>query len=324
MPRKIWVSSVALRGGGRPTVRENTEAARHWLEAAGGLCPDIVCLPEAFATVGVPYCGVGEVAQPVPGPITDMAADIARHRAMYVICPVQELRDGRVYNSAVLLDRGGQIAGIYEKIHPVTSSADYTELEHGVTPGAEATVFETDFGRIGILICFDINWPAEWAELNRRGAEIVFWPSAYNGGFPLQAYAFRHGYYVVSSTWSISRVIDVTGHILAETGRLHPLVSAEIDLEKQVLHADFNALQVEALRARYGRAVRVDLYHDEALMTIESRQEGLGVAQIMAEMGLEPLSEYLERNERAQAALRAGRAPDPQLTPYVGRRMHEA
>lgn len=322
MLRKIWVSTTAFHGSGKPTVEGNLKAARCLLEAACAVQPDIVCLPEVFASIGVEYDRVEEVAQPVPGPITDMASEIARRHSTYVICPLMEARDGRVYNSAVLIDRQGHITGIYEKVHPVTSSSDYTALEHGVTPGSEAKVLETDFGCLGILICFDINWPQEWAELKRRGAEIVFWPSAYNGGFPLQVYAFLHNYYVVSSTHGDSRIIDLTGDILAQTGRASPVVSAQIDLEKEVFHGDFNWVQVEPLRARYGRDVRVRVLQDEALMTIESRRQDLTVAQIIKEMGLELLPDYLARNERAQEALREGRRPTPQHPPYLGRQQH--
>jgi len=322
MPRKIWVSTIAFQGVDKPTIEGNIEAARRLLEAACAVQPDIVCLPEVFASIGVTYERAEEVAQPVPGPITDMAAEVARRYSTYVICPLLEARNGRVYNSAVLIDRRGHITGIYEKIHPVTSSSDYTVLEHGVTPGSEAKVFETDFGRLGILICFDINWPQEWAELKRRGAEIVFWPSAYNGGFPLQVYAFLHSYYVVSATRDSSRIIDLTGEILEQTGRANPIASAQIDLEKGVFHGDFNWVQIGSLRARYGRDVRVRIYHDEALMTIESRRQDLTVAQIIEEMGLELLPDYLARNERAQDALREGRKPAPQHPPYLGRQQY--
>jgi beta-ureidopropionase len=323
MPRKIWVTTTS-HGSGRPTVEENTKATRDLLEAACALRPDIVCLPETFASSGVAYEGAEEVAQPVPGPITDMAADTARGYSTYVICPLLEERDGRVYNSAVLLDRRGEIAGIYEKIHPVTTSSDYTLLEHGVTPGSEAKVFETDFGRLGILICFDINWPEEWAELKQRGAEIVFWPSAYSGGFPLQVYAFLHRYYVVSSTRSDARIINVTGEIVERTGRANPIVSAQIDLEKGVFHGDFNWTQIGRLRERYGRGVTVRILHDEALMTIESQREDLTVAHIIEEMGLELLPDYVARSEQAQHALRQGRNPAPQHPPYLGRQQYLA
>lgn len=324
MPRKVWISTTAFNGSGKPTVEENIKAARRLLEAACAVRPDILCLPEVFASIGVECEGAEEVAQPVPGPITDVAAEVARRHSTYVICPLLEQRDGRVYNSAVLIDRRGQVAGIYEKVHPVTSSSDYTVLEHGVTPGSEAKVFETDFGRLGILICFDINWPEEWAELKRQGAEVVFWPSAYNGGFPLQVYAFLHNYYVISSTRANSRIIDVTGEILEQTGRLSPIASAQIDLEKEVFHADFNRVQLEPLRARYGRDVTARIYHDEALMTVESHRQDLTMAQIIEEMGLELLPDYLVRNERAQGALREGRSPTPQHPPYLGRQQYLA
>ena len=324
MPRKILVTTTAFHGSGKPAVEENIEAARRLLEGACALRPDIVCLPEVFGSVGVEYEHAEEVAQPVPGPITDMVAEVARCHSTYVICPLLEKRDGQVYNSAVMIDRSGQIAGVYEKVHPVTSSSDYTVLEHGVTPGSEPKVFETDFGRLGILICFDINWPEEWAKLKRRGAEVVFWPSAYSGGFPLQAYAFLHNYYVVTSTHVESRIIDVTGEIVAQTGRLDPIASAQIDLEKVLLHTDFNGAQIEPLRARYGRGVTVRIYHDEALMTIESQRQDLGVAEVMEEMKLELLPDYLARNERAQDALRESRRPTPQHPPYLGREMYLA
>lgn len=322
MPRKIWVSTTAFQGVDKPTMEKNIEAAQCLLEAACAVQPDIVCLPEVFASVGVAYERAEEVAQPVPGPITDMAAEVARRHSTHVICPLLEARDGRVYNSAVLIGRRGHILGIYEKIHPVTSSSDYTMLEKGVIPGSEAKVFETDFGRLGILICFDINWPQEWAKLKRQGAEIVFWPSAYNGGFPLQAYAFLHSYYVVSATRDSSRIIDLTGEVLEQTGRANPIASAQLDLEKGVFHGDFNWVQIESLRARYGRDVRVRICHDEALMTIESLRQDLTLPEIIEEMGLELLPDYLARNERTQDALREGRKPAPQHPPYLGRQQY--
>ena len=83
----------------------------------------------------------------------------------------------------------------------------------------EPKVFDLDIGRIGVLICFDIQWPKEWATLGEMGAEIVFWPSAYDGGFPLQARAWDHHYYVVSAVKSTrARIIDITGEILMQAG----------------------------------------------------------------------------------------------------------
>jgi len=318
MPRKVWVSTTAFIAGG-PTIADNIARARQLLELACAERPDIVCLSETFAYLGVKY-RAAEVAEPVPGPITDMAAEVARRHSTYIICPLLEQRGGKVYNVAVLLDRQGQIVGTYEKVHPVTTTADYTELEYGVTPGVEPKVLQTDFGRIGILICFDLMFPREWARLKAKGAEIVFWASAYNGGFPLQTYASLHHYYVVSAVNpDRARIVDITGRIIAMTSRRNPVISAELDLEKGLYHTDFNAVQIPAIRAHYGRDVLIQVYGDEAMFTLESRREDLAVAQIEAEFGLERLDDYLARNAGLHDTLREGKTPIPQQTPYLGR-----
>lgn len=319
MPRKVWVSTTAFIGGG-PTIADNIARARWLLELACAERPDIVCLSETFAYLSVAYSSAAEVAEPVPGPITDMAAEIARRYSTYIICPLLELRGGKVYNVAVLLDRRGQIVGMYEKVHPVTTTADYTLLEYGVTPGLEPKVFQTDFGRIGILICFDIMYPQEWAKLKAKGAEIVFWASAYNGGFPLQVYAGLHHYYVVSAVNpDRARIVDISGEIIAMTNRRNAVISAPLDLEKGLYHTDFNNVQFPAIRARYGRDVRLQVYGDEAMFTLESLRDDLSVAQVEAEFGLERINDYLARNAGLHDTLREGGMPKPQQTPYLGR-----
>ncbi len=305
MPRKVWVTTTALPGADGPTVEANLAKASALLERACASRPDIVCLPEVFATRGVPYETAAEVAQPVPGAITDMAAGFARRYGAYIICPLLERRQDALYNSAVLLDRQGQVSGVYEKIHPVPGE-DGRVLEKGLRSGQGPKTFDTDFGRIGILICFDINWREEWAALKRLGAEIVFWPSAYEGGLPLASRALDHHYYVVSSTTMLhSRIIDITGRTLAETGTYSDIAELEIDLEKRVLSTDWNLAQVPAIRARYGRDVTMNMLLDEDMMTLQSERPGLSVDQIVREFGLEYWSDYIARCTAAQAAERS-------------------
>ena len=323
MPRKIWLSTIAfLKSGSPASIEANVERAERLLEQGCAVRPDIVCLPETFAYVGLTL-RAEDKAEPVPGPITDMAARMARRYETYLICPLLQKREGKVYNVAVLLDRRGRVQCIYEKVRPVTSTSDYTELERGVMPGQAPQVFDTDFGRIGILICFDITFPEEWARVKEMGAEIVFWPSAYNGGFPLQVYAAHHRYYVVSAVQSErAKIIDITGQVLAETDHFSPVISRQIDLEKRLYHLDFNGIQIPAIRAKHGRDVSVVSRRDDALMTVESHREDLTVADIEAEFGLEPLDAYRERNRSLHEALRQGKSPQPQVTPYLGRQMH--
>lgn len=91
-----------------------------------------------------------------------------------------------------------------------------------VMPGKELPVFDTDFGRIGIQICFDIGWRDGWKELADKGAQLVIWTSAYDGGNLLHTYAAHNMYYVVSSvrtdhahTSQVSRCAKIEGKELA-------------------------------------------------------------------------------------------------------------
>jgi predicted amidohydrolase len=312
MPRKIWVATTAFGGGG-PTVRHNRDKAEALIERAAMDRPDVICLPETFTSTGVGATRAAELAEPIPGPTTDMVRNLARKHSTNIICPLLEKRGEVVHNTAAVIDRRGEIVGCYRKLHPVTTSSDFTEFERGVQPGQDVQVFELDFGRIGVLICFDIQWPREWRALAELGAEMVFWPSAYDGGFPLRARAWDHHTYVVSSVQThSSRIIDITGEVILETGRRSAVAVARIDLEKRCFHTDFNASQIPAIKGKYGRDVTIRLLHDEAVMTLESQRDGLTVADLMEEFDLELVPDYVARHERAEESTREGRAPPPQ------------
>jgi len=310
MPRKIWVATTCFRAApDQPrTVEQNVRRAEDLIDQAAVYQPDLICLPETFPSIRVPHQAAREVAEEVPGPVTEALARKARQHRAYVVCPLFERRGDRVYNVAVLLDREGQIVGTYEKVHPVGSQPPLEPgavLERGVTPGREAKVFETDFGKIGIMICFDSNWPGEWAELKRRGAELVVFPSAYEAGFKLFAHAWNNKYYVVSSTWSTpSKIIDLTGQLVATTGTYTDLAVARLDLEKRFFHVDWHAAKLVEIQRRYGRQVKVQWCLPEAGFTLESEVEGLTVDDLIAEFGLQPYEEYIAASAALQARLR--------------------
>jgi N-carbamoylputrescine amidase len=103
--RQVKVAAIAIGFGGKHD--EKLHLALDHLEKAGENGVDIACLPEEFS---------GTEAEPIPGPTTDAVGALARKHHMYVICPIREqAADGRQYNTAVLLDRSGRIAGYYRK-----------------------------------------------------------------------------------------------------------------------------------------------------------------------------------------------------------------
>ncbi|MBN1642567.1 MAG: carbon-nitrogen hydrolase family protein [Anaerolineae bacterium] len=306
------------------TIDANRDHVLSLLDLALRQEPDLVCLPETFTTVSVPLENVGATAEPVPGPTTDAISERARAHGSYVICPIKNQRDGILWNSAIVIDREGQIAGIYDKAQPVTSSPDYTTFEGGVRPGpADVPVFDLDFGRIGIQICYDAGFPESWQRLADKGARLVFWPSAYNGGFPLQVYAYLHHYYVVSAVRTdSSRIIDPLGAILEATDERHNVIYRDINLDYCVCHYDFNHSIGDEIMAAYGERVVVRSDRDSGHFVIEPRDESVTIAALQERFGFEPTHRYHQRHRDAYPALRDGRAAEPQQAAHGARPMH--
>lgn len=311
MPRKVVVATASLRRTGRRrSVEEHRAAAERLLERAASHRPDIVCLPETFTALETD-AAAGEAAEPVPGPTTARLGALACRHGMYVVSPLLERDGGHIYNTAVLLNRRGDVVGRYRKLHPTIS-----ELEQGISPGERVAIFATDFGRISVLICFDLMFPAAWREVKELGAELVFWPSAYEGGLPLAARAAEHEYYVVSCcpVWH-SRILDITGYELASTGQRTEIVSAAIDLEKRVFSTDYNMRQYDAIVAKYGRRVALHVLSPEGVFTLESHDPALTVAEIASEFGLETQEDYFRRSATAQQQARRLAKTGDGLTP---------
>lgn len=233
--RKVRVATTHLVPAPNATVASNLALMSRALDEAGARKPDIVLLSENFVDRGV-RLPLLQTAQTVPGPATQMLSRKARQYSTYVATSLHEREGDVIYNTAVLIDRLGRIAGKYRKTHLAM-----IEGENGVSPGNDYPVFATDFGTVGMLVCWD-NWFSEPARLLRlKGAELLLLPIAGDGDarhwdIISRARALDNGVYLVSSNTvgtSPSRVIDPLGEVLAETAEPFGVAFAEIDLDRQ-------------------------------------------------------------------------------------------
>jgi predicted amidohydrolase len=233
-PRKVKVGTVYLRPR-QSTPKENLKLWCEQIDAAGKLELDVVCLGEAITIVGT-GCSVKDCAEPIPGPATRQLADAARRNRIWVVAGLTELADDVVYNTAVLLDRRGRIAGKYRKVH-----LPREEWKNGVRPGDTYPVFKTDFGKVAIQICYDWFFPEAAEIFALKGAEIIFAPTWGNtlpdeagrvdGESVFRVRARDNGLYMVPSVYDgNSLVIDPMGRILACSGGKEGVFWAEIDL----------------------------------------------------------------------------------------------
>jgi predicted amidohydrolase len=281
--RQVKVSAICIGFGGEHEAK--LKLAIEHLHTAGRNGVDIACLPEEFA---------GTEAEPIPGRTTKAVAGLAEQYNMYVICPIREQAEDRQYNTAVLIDRQGRIAGYYRKVFVF-----WGEGLHCSTEGVKA--FETDFGRISILTCFDLNFAELWRRCDALDVDIVFWPSAYGGGSPLNAYAILYHYYVVPV--GAGNIIDITGETLEDIEKPRPKqFIATLDLDRTFAHHDFNKKKVKRMLKEHGDEIKVERnLSDQDLAPwwlFKSLKPGVRVRELLKKYEIETLREYQHRSRK--------------------------
>ena len=301
--RQIWAASLCQHKIETATPKDNIRRMLQRMEEVLPMQPDVICLPECFhvARLTAAKPPVAETAEQPIGDISKPFAEFARRNRCNVICPIYTMHSGRYYNAAVVIDRNGDYVGEYQKINPTEG-----ELDYGLTPGPiDPPVFKLDFGTIGIQICFDVNWHENWAKLRQKGAEIIFWPSAFAGGEMLKGLAWINKVPIVSSTQiQPTTIVDALGDEVVSTGRFGEWVCAPINLDFAVLQGWQMINKLDEVRSRYGRKVNVKIKHVEAWALLESLSPDVSIPDVLQQFGLETSSQMLERNTALQDAKR--------------------
>lgn len=287
--RYVRVTTLSLPMQGSP--EKARQLALQWIERASYHKPDIICLPETFTGLGCGSKEWFESAEPVPGPTTEALSEAARQYHCYIICPLLERTDEGVYNSAILIDRKGEVIGKYHKVYPTIG-----EMEQGVRPGTETPVFETDFGRLGFAICFDLNFREVMEGLAKGHPEVIFFPSMYRGGKRLQVWALDFSVYIIAATpGEQSAMVDPLGRVFAESSPYEPILTRTINLDYVVCHIDYNHSHWDRIRETYGKDVEIAVASPEAYFALISHHPQRSAPEIAQEFGLEPLKDYYAR-----------------------------
>lgn len=256
----------------------NLTAAERLACEAAGVGADIACFPEMFAVHGIPAAGEADRwYEPLgDGPCYGRMSEAARRHGMYVVAPILAVEDGRRRNVAVVFGRDGGLVGAYHKVH-------LTEVESeswGIVPGDVWPVFDLDFGRIGITICFDVLFPEAFRILALKGAEIIFHPTVYSMfgevGWEsvIQSRAIDNCVYICPVNYGIggadpwmpgmclnrSSIIGPDGIPLADRGRYSGVAVAEIDLDRPRMVLAGGKSGLTDYRAHVWRRRRPDTY----------------------------------------------------------------
>lgn len=257
---------------------ENLAAAATLVAQAAAQGAEVVCLPEAFpfarAASRLPWESLAD------GPTATWCADLARRSGVHLIAPLLGLLDGTPRNAALWFTPQGTCGGAYCKVHLTT-----VELEQGLVPGDAWPVFEIPCPRagtvrVGVFICFDVNFPESARALALGGAELLFHPTVYSmygeSGWEavIRARAIDNCVYVCTVNNGIrpedswmpgqglgrSGVIGPDGLTLAETGRYAGVAVTTLDLARPRLVRSFGVGGVANFRHELWRHRRPDTY----------------------------------------------------------------
>jgi predicted amidohydrolase len=173
-PRTARVAAISGKPKKPKTPEEAVSFYLEKIDQIRGLGIDLVCLPENINTDEVVTDDKWQLIETIPGPTTERLAAKAREHKVYVAASIAEREGDTRYNTAVLIDRSGQIVAKYRKTHLTVTE----QLVSGITPGREFVVHPTDFGNVGLMVCYDHHYPEVARILALQGADIVVMPNA--------------------------------------------------------------------------------------------------------------------------------------------------
>ena len=254
-------------------VEANVAKACRMVVEAGQQGADLVVLPELFSTgyeLNIVGPRITELAEPVDGPTVRALQDAARAGNCNVVAGLALTHElpGVVYNSSVVIDRTGTLVGTYDKQHLWALERFYFRA------GAGSPVFDLDFGRIGVMICYDMGYPEVSRAFALKGAELVVCPSAWCAedmdvwrvNVPARALDNTVFLAAVNRYGREGESLYMPGHTMVCNPRGTVLVELEVEAEG-VLHRVIDLATLPAFRTRspYLRDRRPELYEDVLL-----------------------------------------------------------
>jgi predicted amidohydrolase len=256
--------------------------------------PDLIVLPETCDD----YAAMPkEIAKPFRQARGDRMLGALQEMAKQNNCNIayatmREVADKTWRNVAMMIDRKGEIIGHYNKNHPTTY-----EIEDGILAGMETPLIQCDFGTVGFVICFDLNFDELRLKYKALRPDLLLFASMYHGGLMQSYWAYSCRAHFVGSVWSgnPNEIFSPQGEQLAHSTNYISNITATINLDCAQAHLDGNWGKLDALKKKYGRDVTIYDPGKLGSVLITSESETVDVNEMVREFEIELLDDYLER-----------------------------
>ena len=309
--REIAVSIIGKGLLSRAKCRSAEEMIAYWTAAMDeeiGNKPDLVVLPEICDVLqGVSPQEKADWLRRRGNRVLEAFAAYAKRHRCYIVYPTyRQLPDGAWANCAIVIDRDGDVVGVYDKYQPTVRDLGNPAMD--VRPGTGTCVVETDFGRLGVMICSDLNFQPIQDLYAKENVDVLAFPSYYDGGHNRHTWAARCQAYVVAATvGSLDKtVVGPAGDELFRAVSPVTTATVRINTNCRVVHLDFNEAKLAAAKKKYGSRLAYRYEGRTGVVTVLSTDPALPVDQALAEFEIENWRDYAARS----AAARKAKLPD--------------
>ena len=303
--KKKGFITIATIGSGPATIAADTPPQKavermiaHWRTEFAQVLPDhpdLIVVPEACDRPGgFSDEKLREYYEVRKDQVLDLFAKTAKENNCYVVYSAyRQMADGTRRNSSVLIDRKGNVAGIYNKNHPTIG-----EIEGGTLCGSDAPIIECDFGRVAMAICFDLNFDELRDKYVKGKPDLIIFSSMYHGGLMQSCWAYScrcHFVGAIAGRATPSEIRDPLGRVVASNTNYFDYAVAKVNLDCALVHLDYNWERLRKLKAKYGPKVKISDPGCLGSVLVASEHETISVDEMIKEFELELLDDYLAR-----------------------------